>query len=69
MLQPPKSEAQATAEDPVFRQILWLIHNGVPFDVAHAMDFEEARAYSVTFSEFASGKKFDWDTNTWPDDE
>jgi hypothetical protein len=36
--------------DDVFRRQCWLIKNGVPFNVARSLDYNELLAHSVTFS-------------------
>ena len=39
----------------------WLIKNGIPFDVAMAIDDETAAGWSIRFSIFEGGK-FDWES-------
>lgn len=39
---------------------LWLVHNGVPFDVAFSLQERERLAFAIAFSSF-EGRKFDWD--------
>ncbi len=41
-----------------------LVKNGVPFDVAFALDPDEMLAYTVIFGEFEGGN-FDWDELRW----
>lgn len=43
----------------MFRQALWLVKNGVPFDVAFSWSDAERFAAGIVFSEF-EGKRFDW---------
>jgi hypothetical protein len=38
---------------------LWLVHNGVPFDLAFQLDEMTRTAFSIIFSQFHGGK-FDW---------
>jgi len=40
---------------------LWLVKNGVPFDVAFSLDDLERTAYAIAFSEM-EGAKFNWDS-------
>jgi len=40
-------------------ECLWLVRNGVPFDVAFALDDLTRAAWSIVFSEM-EGNKFDW---------
>jgi hypothetical protein len=43
-----------------------LVKNGVPFDVAFALDAHEALAYGVIFGGFESpGAEFDWESGGW----
>jgi hypothetical protein len=35
---------------------LWLVHNGIPFDVAFALDDVERQWMSIKFSQFQGGK-------------
>ena len=46
--------------------ICWVIKNGVPFDVAHAMDEYELLAYTIDFAKLANSKvDWDWDKMTF----
>lgn len=45
-------------------QALWLMKNGVPFDVAHAMEPHELLAYGIGFG-ILEGGKFDWERLRW----
>ena len=38
----------------------WVIKNGVPFDVAHALEDWELLAYWLVFAQFNDPKEFDW---------
>jgi hypothetical protein len=40
---------------------LWLVHNGIPFDLAFRLEEEVRTAMSIIFSQF-HGAKFDWST-------
>jgi hypothetical protein len=42
------------------RECLWLIKNGIPFDVAFALDSTKRTAWAITFSELESGRAFNW---------
>lgn len=44
----------------------WAISNGVPFDVAHAMDEWELLAYAITFAQHKNGdQEWDWERMTF----
>jgi len=47
--------------DGAANECLWLVHNGVPFDVAFNLDEVNRRWMSIRFSTF-HGAKFDTDT-------
>lgn len=47
------------------RECLWLVKNGIPFDVAFGLDDTKRTAWSIAFSEFESGKVFNWHTMKW----
>jgi hypothetical protein len=40
---------------------LWLVKNGVPWDVAEAMDDDERLAACIVFGRF-EGNRWNWDT-------
>lgn len=46
------------------RQALWLVKNGVPYDVAFSLPAEERVAYMIIFGELEGGK-FDWARMDW----
>jgi len=46
---------------------LWLIKNGIPFDVAFSLDDNTRAAWSIKFSEM-DGAKFDWSTMRFKDE-
>lgn len=39
----------------------WVVKNGVPFDVAHALEIWELAAYAVTFATIETGNEWDWE--------
>lgn len=43
---------------------MYLIKNGIPYDVAFSLGPAEKMAYSVVFGEL-EGNSFDWNTGTW----
>ena len=43
------------------REALWLVKNGVPFDVAFSLDDVTRAAWSIVFSQM-EGHKFNWST-------
>jgi hypothetical protein len=43
------------------RECLWLVKNGIPFDVAFQLDDLTRTAWSIVFSEMA-GNQFDWNS-------
>lgn len=45
-------------------ECLWLVKNGVPFDVSFSLEPYERLAYCVTFGEF-EGNKWDWQAMAW----
>jgi len=46
---------------------LWLVHNGVPFDLAFAVADIDRTAMAIIMSEF-NGNKFNMDTMRFEDD-
>lgn len=52
-------KAKKIFENEGIRQALWLIKNGIPYDVALSLDDEELFAYCIIFSEL-EGSKFNW---------
>jgi hypothetical protein len=63
---PSQDEAQSIAEDPLLVQQLWLIKNGIPFDIAMSIDVAEGKAWAVIFGQFEGGE-YDWAANRWKD--
>jgi hypothetical protein len=53
---------ESTAE----RECLWLVSNGVPFDVAYGVDDIRRVAMSIIFSEIQGSEKFDFNTMSFP---
>lgn len=47
--------------------ICWAVKNGVPFDVAHALEDWELKAYCIVFAQFENGKEYDWETDSFID--
>lgn len=43
-------------------EALWLVRNGIPFDVAFTLNDITRTAFSIVFSELDSGKTFNWHT-------
>lgn len=44
------------------RECLWLVRNGIPFDIAFGLDEKKRTAWAIVFSEFESGKTYNWNT-------
>lgn len=44
------------------RECLWLVKNGVPFDIAFGLDDITRTGWAIIFSEQASGREFNWHT-------
>jgi hypothetical protein len=49
---------------PGFSEALWLVKNGVPYDVAFQMDHAERMAHCVVFGEL-EGNEYDWTALRW----
>lgn len=45
---------------------MWLVHNGVPFDLAFQLDEMTRAAFAIVFSGF-HGAKFNWNTMRFED--
>jgi hypothetical protein len=43
---------------------LWLVKNGVPYDVAFNFDYSDLLAHWIVLGEFENGK-WNWDTMSW----
>ena len=41
-------------------EALWLVHHGVPFDLAFSLDDLTRAGFAIIFSQF-EGREFDWD--------
>jgi hypothetical protein len=50
------------------RECLWLVRNGIPFDVAFSLDDVTRAAWCIVFSEM-EGNKFDWRAMRFKEDE
>ena len=46
---------------------LYLVRNGVPFDVAFSLPPAERLSWVVVFGRLTTGRQFDWITNSWSD--
>jgi hypothetical protein len=44
------------------REALFLVHNGVDFDLAFQLDDVTRTAYCIALTEIETGKTFDWDS-------
>jgi hypothetical protein len=60
-------QAEKIAKDQYTQSVLWLVKNGIPFDVAFSLDWPEIVGWSVVFAEKESGKKFNWATKKFED--
>jgi hypothetical protein len=49
------------------RECLWLVKNGIPFDVAFNLDDATRAAWSIIFSEF-EGAQFNWQDMRFEED-
>ncbi len=49
---------------PVLSDCLYLVRNGVPFDVAFSLPDDERLAFIVALG-CLDGRVFDWDTLSW----
>ena len=56
--------AERESNNPETIACLWLVRNGVPFDVAFSLGDEERLAWVVIFGRFEGGT-FDWRTRAW----
>jgi len=43
---------------------LWLVKNGIPYDIAMNLDDVERLAYAVIMGQF-DGNSFNWDRGQW----
>jgi hypothetical protein len=43
---------------------LWLVKNGVPYDVAFDLDADDLLAHTIVMGEF-EGSKWSWDDMAW----
>ena len=66
MPQPPEDleAARILSEDPDLIDCLFLVKNGVPFDVAFSLDAVERLAWVVIMGELI-GLSFNWESRTW----
>lgn len=49
---------------PALADCLYLVRNGVPFDVAFSLPADERIAFVVTFGTL-DGRVFDWEAQSW----
>jgi hypothetical protein len=56
--------AEEIANDPIVIQTLWLVKNGIPYDIAASLDFVEAKAWAIIFGTFEGGS-YDWRSDRW----
>lgn len=54
--------------DSVLRSALALVSQGIPFDVAFALEIEERLAWTVILGEI-NGGKFNWEARRWERDD
>lgn len=59
-----KSVAQVLSEDPTLIDGLFLVTNGVPFDVAFSLDEDERLAWVVVIGRL-KGREYNWQTKDW----
>lgn len=59
-----RRSARKIAEDPYINHVLWLIHNGIPYDVAFSLPLNQLKAWAIIFSTF-NGREYDWDKEEW----
>jgi hypothetical protein len=52
------------SEDPVLFDCLFLVKNGIPFDVAFSLDDDERLAWVVVMGQL-NGLTWNWDTMSW----
>ena len=57
-------QARQFADDPETVECLWLVRNGVPFDVAFSLDSTERLGWVVIFGRFEGGA-FNWTAGRW----
>lgn len=56
--------ARTLSRDPALVDCLFLVKNGIPFDVAFSLDDIERLAWVVIMGEF-QGLTFNWETGEW----
>lgn len=61
------AEARKVAESGAFRDMLYLVRQGIPYDVVSGMTEEHRLAHLVAFGELDGGS-FDWDKMEWRKD-
>lgn len=58
---------KALVDSAELNNILYLIKNGIPFDVAFSLPEVELTAYAIILGRIDGGK-WNWDRMTWDDD-
>jgi hypothetical protein len=46
------------------QNVLFLIKNGIPFDVAFSLEPAELKAWGIVFNQF-EGARYDWKSDSW----
>lgn len=57
-------EARLLSQDSDLVDCLFLVKNGVPFDVAFSLEASERLAWIVIFGQFG-GLSYNWETGQW----
>jgi hypothetical protein len=57
-------EAKALSENPELIECLFLVKNGIPFDVAFSLEPTERLAYAVILGEL-NGGRYNWQTSSF----
>ena len=53
------------AGDAGYRDLLWIVKNGVPWDLAETWTDEQVLAASIVLGELEGGARFNWDSFQW----
>ncbi len=61
------AQIRTLADNPELNNILYLIKNGIPFDVAFSLPEAELTAYAIIFGRLDGGK-WNWDRMAWETD-
>lgn len=57
-------EVKSFAKTPGFKDRLYLVKNGIPFDVAFSLDDVETKAFLITLAEL-DGHRYDWQNGSF----